>query len=58
MRLEIGEHYINKVNGDRTDANVIEYHKRDKEMKTLTVLKHRLINIQAPKEISTHLRIY
>ena len=34
IRLEIGEaaeDYTNEVNGDRTDANVIEYLKRDKE---------------------------
>jgi len=57
FRLQIGEDYTNEVNGDTTDANVIEYQKRDKEMKTLTALKHRLTNIQAPKESITHLRI-
>jgi len=34
IRLQIGEateDYTNKVNGDRTDANGIEYQKRDKE---------------------------
>ena len=34
IRLEIGEateDYTNEVNGDRTDANGIEYQKRDKE---------------------------
>jgi hypothetical protein len=34
IRLEIGEateDYTNKVNGDRMDANGIEYQKRDKE---------------------------
>ena len=59
IRLEIGEateDYTNKVNGDRTDANGIEYQKRDKENEN-TVVKHRLINIQAPKESSTQLRI-
>ena len=60
IRLQIGEateDYTNKVNGDRTDANGIEYQKRDKKMKTLTVIKHRLINIQALKKSKTQLRI-
>ena len=59
IRLEIGEtteDYTNEVNGNRTDANGIEYQKRDK-IKTLTVIKHRLINIQALKESITQLRI-
>jgi len=58
--LEIGEateDYTNEVNGDRTGANGIEYQKKDKTKETLIAVKQRLINIQAPKESSTHLRI-
>ena len=61
IRLQTGEateDYTNEVNSDRTDANGIEYQKREtKKMKTLTVVKDRLINIQAPKVSSRQLRI-
>ena len=60
IRLEIGEaseYYTNEGNGDRKDANCMEYQKRHKKMKTLTVIKHRLINIPALKKRSTQLRI-
>jgi len=60
IRLEIGEateDYTNEVNGDRTDGNGIEYQKETKKIKTLTVVKHRITNIQALKESSTQLRI-
>ena len=56
IRLEIGEatkDYTNEVNGDRTDANGIEYQKRDKENENTDWVKHRFININAPKESST-----
>ena len=60
IRLEIGEateDYTKEVNGDRTDANCIESRRETKKMKTLTAVKHSLVNIQALKESSTQLRI-
>jgi len=39
------------------NANGIEYQKREKKIKTLAVVKHRLINIQKSWDSSTHLRI-
>ena len=60
IRLEIGEateDYTNEVNGDRTDAMVQNTRRVTKKMKRLTEVKHRLINIQAPKESITQLRI-
>jgi len=60
IRLEIGdatEDYTNEVNGDRTVAVVQNTRRETKKMKRLTEVKHRLINIQAPKESITQLRI-
>ena len=60
IRLEIGEateDYTNEVNGDRTDAMVQNTRRETKKMKRMTEVKHRLINIQAPKESITQLRI-